>query len=181
MSTRAQRTYAARVPPPAVMVEREDVERRLLRAVRLDIAMQDNERSALRIRINWPAYVHDRADLNCQAENAGYLAEIEREARTRRQWDTRAAHDDYLTAMGWLSRMMRDGLAPKRLRKRRSGKRALRADEFCRMVAWGHSFKTIGDEDGSSESQAARRWAGIIDACHAIANGWDGKLRAGRV
>lgn len=158
-----------------------DVERRLIRAIRLDIAMPDREHAALHVKANWPAYVHDRADLNCQAENADYLAELRRDAKRLREWDTRPAREDYLDAMGWLTRKVRERLIAARLRgqkpTRKKGK-GLDEVRFARLVAWGHSFKTIGEQDGTSEQQAARRWAGIVETCHAIANGWEWRLKS---
>lgn len=179
---RRARTFGYQAPPPrpAQVVEVDDVERRLIRAWRLDYAMRDRERGFLTVRSCWPAYQHDRADLNCQAENATYLDELRRQQLRVRGWDTRAARDDYDAVMEWMRPMLRREQEVLK-DKPEVGKRGLLLREFCRLVACEFSFQTIGDEDGTSKSQAARRWDGIVEACHAIANGWDGKLRSGRV
>ena len=81
----------------------------------------------LRAKIMWPDYMHDRADLNSQAENAIWLRQIENDAARLRSWDTRAAREDYLEVMGWLVEMGRLGIeSRRRYRKRRERARAWR-------------------------------------------------------
>lgn len=156
-------------------ISRGEVEMRIVRAWRYDIAMPDRERAQLASKICWPAYTHDRGDLNAQAENAAYLAEIERDASRRRSWISKAAENDYLTAMGWVRDVAARGLKPRRMRKSKKG-RSLDIRQFCRLVAWGHTWKTIGEADGTNGDGAARRWGGIVEACHAIANGHQDRL-----
>ena len=80
----------------------EEAAGRIVRAMRLDCVMRDDERSALRVKIPWPAYTYDRADRNSQAENYSWLRQIEADAARRRSWDTMAARTDYLEVMSWI-------------------------------------------------------------------------------
>lgn len=156
-------------------ITHEDVAQRLIRALRLDTAMGDRERGALRAKILWPDYLHDRADLNSQAENAIWLKQVEMDAARVRSWDTKAARDDYLEVMGWIVELGRLGLeSRRRVRKRRE--RSLSLVEFIRRVALDWDFKTIGHRDGTNDEGARRRWNGVIVVTADVANGRIGGL-----
>jgi hypothetical protein len=85
----------------------EDVAFRLVRAMRLDTVMRDDDRLTLRAKVLWPSYAYDRADLNSQFENSIWLRQIEADAARRREWDNRPARNDYLEVMSWLVELLR--------------------------------------------------------------------------
>lgn len=168
----------------------EEVAHRLVRALRLDTVMRDDDRLALRVKVLWPAYEHDRADLNCQEENRVYLRQLEADAVRRRRWDSRDARDDYLVVMGWLVPMRslteeqkQQVLAMRKLRRdyrviaRSIGaapwlvaeylglkvtRQSVSEAEFVRRVAWDWDWKSISRFNHSDEAAAQRRWAAIV-------------------
>lgn len=88
-------------------ISQEEVAARLVRALRLDSVMRDEERNVLRAKVAWPSYNYDRGDINAQYENHQWLRQLEADAARRRSWDTRAARSDYLTVMAWVVEMER--------------------------------------------------------------------------
>ncbi len=172
-------------------ITHEDVAMRLVRALRLDSVMRDDERSSLRGKVLWPSYLHDRADRNSQAENYAWLRQIEADQMRRRSWDTRPAREDYLDVMGWLVEAARVGGSSRRTvrRRQRAGADLLEhMTEFCRRVALDWDWHSIARWEHKVErptawqvERASRHWHELVIVLCDVANGRIGALGGRRV
>lgn len=172
-------------------ITHEQVAARLVRALRLDTVMRDEERLALRSKVMWPGYVHDRSDRNSQAENYAWLKQLEADEMRRRSWDTRPAREDYLDVMGWLVEAARIGGSGQRTvrRRQRKGIELLgHMTEFCRRVALDWDWHSIARWEHKVErpsdyqvERARRHWHELVVVIADVANGRIGALGGRRV
>lgn len=138
------------------LIEPEDVERRVERALKTLWALPDKERAMLARQTQWPfATVDDRGDLNSQAENAAYLAEIEAE-RLNRFKPTPADIADMHTALRWFNALGLDEKTRKQIILK--GRLPLSPDQW---LIWlrvkGLSFASIARRRNLPNDETARR------------------------
>jgi len=151
------------------LIEPEDVQRRVARALKTLWALPDKERAMLAKQTQWPfATIDDRGDLNSQAENAAYLAELDAE-RLNRFRPTPADIADLHTALRWFNAL---GLDEKlRVQLIRKGRMPLSPEQW--LIWWrvkGLSFASIARRTNTNDETARRRTA---SAWHIVWSYWN--------
>ena len=154
-------------------ISHNDVERRILRAVRTLKCVRDRDAAFLSAgsRSSMPAYLVEFADLVARAE----LQEPE-PGLASPFFPTRFDIGDYLVALDWLAGLAR--LPRKRApRSKRRGNSDFPADTDQRIVVWiafEFSCAAIGRmrEVNKNEFEVKRRYRTILDDCWRIANGY---------
>jgi len=151
------------------LIEPEDVQRRIERALRTLWAIPDKERAMLAKQTQWPfATVDDRGDLNSQAENAAYLAELDAE-RLNRFRPTSADITDLHTALSWFNALRLDEKT--RVQLIRKGRQPLSPEQW--LIWWrvkGLSFASIARRTSTNDETARRRTAAAWHICWQHAN-----------
>lgn len=159
----------------AAMISDDDVERRVLRAIRTLKCVRDRDRSFLAAgaKSSMPDTLVEFADLVARAENPDPVV-----GQASPFFPTRADFGDYLLALSWVAALARlpNKRKPRSVRQRASRQRASEIpSEFDQRILWWvafeFSFAAIGREINRDEYQAQRRYREIIADCWRIANG----------
>ncbi len=152
-----------------VVIQPADVERRVERALKTMWSLPDKDRARLAKQTQWPfATIDDRGDLNSQAENSEYLAEIAAEQRNRFQ-PTPADLQDMNTALAWFNHIRLEEKT--RMQLIRKGRIPLSPEQW--LIWWrtrGLSFAAIAKRNSTSDETARRHTAAAWNAIWQVAN-----------
>jgi hypothetical protein len=155
------------------LLERDDVVRRVTRALQTMWSLNDGDLAKLRRQTQWPfATIDDLGDLNCQAENKAYLDELKAQAASRFR-PSPADHSDMNVALAWFNAI---GLAPaERAKAMRAGRIPL---TFEQKLIWnsvkGWSVAAIArrlkDDERSVRRKLDRAWDEVDATANASEN-----------
>lgn len=156
------------------LIARDDVVRRVTRALQTMWSLGDSDLAKLRRQTQWPfATVDDWGDLNSQAENAEYLSQIKAEAAARFR-PTPADHSDMNTALAWFNAI---GLAPaERVKALKAGRVPMTFEQklvWYTAKGWGAAAiarRLKDDDERAVRRKIERAWDDVDAKANAIEN-----------